>query len=204
MSTPRYQHNCYLCQFLGIVDGNNPFYLGNPEQFDLYFCPGTEGGGSVIARYGVAGEYMSCPIESIHQGSQSALIWAKHLVRMRERNADRPECLKIIDRNRKNLVRFWVSWGQPIDPNTEVNSFFQNADCTISSIGRVVQSWFITATDTHAILCTVVDALDQEGAKKVIEETFTPKGVSVSNRIWRFCEEREADWMPDPDRFPAE
>lgn len=196
MSSPRHKHDCTSCQFLGIVDGNNPFYLGNLEQFDLYFCPVTEGGGSVVARYGVSAEYTSCPIDSIHQESHPALIWAKHLLKMHERNATRPKCLKIIERNRKDLARFWISWKQALDPDSQ-EEFDQNP----TSIGRVVNYWFITETNTHALFCAVVDAVDQEDAKKVVEENFNPDEKPILDRQWRFCEKKEANWMPDPDRF---
>lgn len=47
-TTPRYEHDCAVCRS-----------LGQWKQYDLYFCEKQAAGPTVIARYGVGGDYLS-------------------------------------------------------------------------------------------------------------------------------------------------
>jgi len=50
--TPIHEHDCECCKFCGN-------YVSKGELFDLYFCPTEQ---SLIARYGVDGDYMSMDV----------------------------------------------------------------------------------------------------------------------------------------------
>jgi hypothetical protein len=59
---PRYTHDCDTCQ-----------YLGEYEEFDLYYCPRANRG-SVIARYGNGGpEYASSMVRLLTDEDQAFL-----------------------------------------------------------------------------------------------------------------------------------
>lgn len=45
---PRYKHDCSKC-----------YFLGHHNEYDLYFCPEQVTGPTVIARYGIDGDYCS-------------------------------------------------------------------------------------------------------------------------------------------------
>jgi len=51
MPSAMHEHDCDKCKFLGTYDYGR-------TGFDLYHCPRDE---SFIARYGVKGNYISCP-----------------------------------------------------------------------------------------------------------------------------------------------
>lgn len=67
-SEPRYDHDCEQCVFLGRFDHDGPLSDGNTERMecDLYACPGSIMGGSLIARHSSDGpEYSSMPTEMV-------------------------------------------------------------------------------------------------------------------------------------------
>ena len=47
----------------------------------------------------------------------------------------------------------------------------------------------------YATICAVMDSGDEDTAKAIIRDFWNPCG-------WRFCNERDPDWMPDSWRFP--
>ena len=53
MNEPRYGHDCSQCRFIGYW-----------EQYDLYVCPESSLGGSIIARESaVVSDYQSSPVD---------------------------------------------------------------------------------------------------------------------------------------------
>lgn len=56
--TPLHEHDCPKCHFLGVYEG-----------MDLYCCDGFYR--TLIARFGVDGDYYSCPISIIEKGVNS-------------------------------------------------------------------------------------------------------------------------------------
>lgn len=49
----RHEHDCECCQFNGMFN-----------EFDLYYCPNCDDG-TLIARYGVDGDYISTPLSLV-------------------------------------------------------------------------------------------------------------------------------------------
>jgi len=57
-----FEHDCERCEFLAHIE--LPETIRGESSYDLYYCPG-EDGGSIIVRYGNDGpEYASCLMES--------------------------------------------------------------------------------------------------------------------------------------------
>lgn len=61
--TPYWKHDCPDCIFLGRLTKKMPNHGGitalKNQVFDLYYCPTQAGGPTVIARFGLLGEYCS-------------------------------------------------------------------------------------------------------------------------------------------------
>jgi len=75
MRKPAYRHDCPDCEFLGAFDTKEG------ERRDLYYCPRTEPGGSLVSRYGSEGpEYASVALdvfEHARKDNPRYVNWAK-------------------------------------------------------------------------------------------------------------------------------
>jgi hypothetical protein len=78
---PLHEHDCDCCEYHGQV-------ASHAMLLDVYFCPQSDNG-TVIARYGVDGDYFSMPAELIknNQLSSSILFKAYELVNARKERA---------------------------------------------------------------------------------------------------------------------
>lgn len=92
---PRYDHDCPACIYLGPFKYEGPLSTGLTETFDddLWYCPGTILGPSLIARHGSEGShYTSMPHD----------VFVSHEADMRKRPATTtPGLLEALDRYRK-------------------------------------------------------------------------------------------------------
>lgn len=91
------------------------------------------------------------------------------------------------------MKRFWVSWYEPVPEGDSRPRKWPLAN-------GVKHYWVSGETGDGAerTLCAVIDAEDEESAEAAVSQ----QGWSPSR--WRFCDERQPDWMPDPGRFPPD
>lgn len=96
-----------------------------------------------------------------------------------------------LEKSHPSGSRFWISWYEPYGDDGDYRSLLWPLPTGI------VRYWCTGHTlDNRATLCAVVDAFDEEAAKQLVSTAFKPGE-------WRFCEAKEADFMPAPDRFPV-
>lgn len=87
VAEPTYTHDCDVCEFLGSVEGPDPYRDDCPRtRWDLYYCPSSSRG-TILARDGNEGsEYLSCPLSILQRGGHHpALAWGLALFEERER-----------------------------------------------------------------------------------------------------------------------
>lgn len=68
---PHHTHDCRACISLGDFT-----FMGT--DYDLYICPKQVTGATLVARYGIDGDYTSLPPNYIHVDSHPSLREAKH------------------------------------------------------------------------------------------------------------------------------
>lgn len=86
------------------------------------------------------------------------------------------------------MKNFWISW----EHREEYSGF------------ELHTPWWITGSgESYQTVCAAVRAEDEEGAKKVVLDSFdeTPQ---TDDFQWRFVQERPADWSPFSERFPKQ
>lgn len=86
------------------------------------------------------------------------------------------------------MNRYWISWYQPTEDYRPLTDPPHES----------VLGWWCSGyrcSDGLASLCALVSATDEESAKACVRHSW-PEAAE-----WRFCEERDSDWLPG-DRFP--
>ena len=80
-------HDCDGCEYLGTIDGPDPYSCGELRVWDLYHCAKCDEG-TVIARYGSEGsQYCSMPLDIARRNrSHPTLQWAIALLEAKERH----------------------------------------------------------------------------------------------------------------------
>ncbi len=68
-NTPHHVHDCDQCIYLG---SNKLAFDEEREQWDYYFCEKCDGG-TLIARYGINGDYLSWPINLYKMNRENIL-----------------------------------------------------------------------------------------------------------------------------------
>lgn len=91
---PQYEHDCTRCEFLGRYSFEGPLADGKTEHIDsdLYYCPGTLMGGSILCRCSSDGpDYASMPLNLV----------IEHEARMTQQSATyTPGLLEALSRHR--------------------------------------------------------------------------------------------------------
>jgi hypothetical protein len=97
------------------------------------------------------------------------------------------------------LKRFWISWWEPMgeDEDWRPLTVPNKASGVIGYWGsgfRIIDEDKETQEAQESV-CAVVEATGVKAARELIGQFWRPTE-------WRFCEEQEKDWLPEPSRFP--
>lgn len=84
--------------------------------------------------------------------------------------------------------RFWISWEERSPDHRPLTD-----PPNVAILGW----WCSGYGDGYATLCALVEARSERAAKAAVDQDWP----AVGRRVWRFVEERDADWLPG-DRFP--
>jgi hypothetical protein len=87
------------------------------------------------------------------------------------------------------MKRWWVSWWEPVNEDGDYRPMKWPLP------PEIPKYWNSATASFGAGLCAVVDAPSEEEVKKLIEQYWKPAE-------WRFCNEVEPGWRPEPTRFP--
>ncbi len=96
---------------------------------------------------------------------------------------------------KSKIKRFWISWYQPTEDYRPIYGSKKQKE----PLNHLYWCSGQRCSDDAWAMCAVVDALNETAAKRTVKK-YWPEATE-----WRFCDEKETDWMPN-DRFkvPAE